>query len=174
MNADSKKEEIERVFKDIAETLLFKSYIETASDKFRLLEIEFYFKNENHDDTVTIVRKEEAAMWWLHDWGVDITFKSNGKDCCGGVLVRSMISLSDNTITSGPRNCCWELFYSSALDSSQAPRIVCDSQACKYSGEMGTMKRYITGRTKGIDEEYRYYVKGLNVDWEPIPTPSKK
>lgn len=168
LNGKSTVDEIKSTFTQIANILLFKSYIKTENGNYRILEIEFYFRNSLHDDKVTIIRTEEAGMWWLHDWGVDLTFRSEGKSFCGGILIRSIVPLNkerDNAVICGPKNCCWELFYSSALERNSAPQIVQDTNMI-YLGEIGTTKRYITGKEKGINSNYRFYVKGLELHFE--------
>ena len=76
LDANSSVNSIELTFSRIAEILLLKSYIQTANGNYRLLEIEFYYYNNNHRDSVTMSRTEKAGMWWLHNWGVDLSFKS--------------------------------------------------------------------------------------------------
>jgi len=170
LQADSSVETIKTTFSAIAETLLFKSYIKTKHGNYRLLEIEFYFKNKNHKDDVTIKRKEKEGMWWLHDYGVDLSFNSddtNEKDDAnyyGGILIRSMMlidndSASEQKFFFGPKNCCWQLFYSSALEPNDAPRIVINNT--KFSGKMATTERYITGKTPREDGKYRFYVEDI-------------
>lgn len=176
LNATSSEADIKRVFEEIAEILLFNSHIETATGKYRILEIEFYFKNDNHKDNITIARTEYSGMWWLHEFGVDLTFNSNeSKNFYGGILIRSMISLDENDGQHeknkeiyGPRNCCWELFYSSALEQKQnyVPQIVVNDK--NYDGTLEQTKRYITRKPKPEDGKYmnspyRFYVKGLNL-----------
>ena len=169
LNADSTAETIQKTFSDIADILLFHSYIKTEYGNYRLLEIEFYFKNKNHEDDVTIKRKEKEGMWWLHDYGVDLSFKSDDtnryddENYYGGILIRSMVSLnndcqSDNALSFGPKNCCWELFYSDALNHSAAPRIIMNEDETIFPGKMATTGRYITGKTKKIEGDYRFYV----------------
>ncbi len=170
LNADSTAETIQKTFSDIADILLFHSYIKTGNGNYRLLEIEFYFRNKNHKDDVTIKRKEKEGMWWLHDYGVDLSFKSddtnkNDEDnYYGGILIRSMVSInnvsqSDKTWFFGPKNCCWELFYSDALNhNSAAPRIIMNEEGIVFSGKRATTGRYITGETRKIDGDYRFYV----------------
>lgn len=176
LNADSPVETIKTTFSEIADILLFKSYIKTVHGSYRLLEIEFYFRNKNHKDDVTIKRKEKEGMWWLHDYGVDLSFKSddtNDNDDAnyyGGILIRSMMSLNDDCQSEqefffGPKNCCWELFYSSALEQNDAPRIVINNT--RFSGTMATTQRYITGKTPRENGDYRFYVKGLNLTIDP-------
>lgn len=168
LNEKSSVDDIKSTFKQIADILLFKSNIKTENSNYRILEIEFYFRNSLHKDEVTIIRTEKAGMWWLHDWGVDLSFESKGQDFCGGVLIRSIIPLNKGNkeyVICGPKNCCWELFYSSALEHNSAPQIVRNTNE-NYLGEMGTTTRYITGKTKGIEGNYRFYVKGLELHFE--------
>lgn len=164
LGANSSRDEIKSTFLKIAHILLFKSYIKTKNGNFRMLEIEFYFRNCTHNDEVTIIRTEKAGMWWLHDYGVDLSFKSEGRTFCGGVLIRSIVPLfkeNGENVICGPKNCCWVLFYSSAIEHSFAPQIV--GTSADFIGEMGMTTRYITGKTKGIDGDYRFFVKGLNL-----------
>lgn len=171
LNAESSVKDIEKTFSEIADILLFKSIIKTDFGNYRLLEIEFYFKNKNHEDNVTIERTAEAGMWWLHEYGVDLSFKSVEKEYYGGILIRSMMPLDDNRINKevffGPRKCCWELFYSSALEQNSAPCIVASDEKTQLSGKKETTERYITGKTKKIEGNYRFYVDGLNLTIDP-------
>jgi len=168
LNGKSSVDEIKSIFSQIADILLFKSYIKTENGKYRILEIEFYFRNSQHADEVTITRTEKVGMWWLHDWGVDLSFESKGQDYCGGVLIRSIVPLymeNEESVICGPKNCCWELFYSSALEQNSAPQII-ENDGVDFMGEIGTTTRYITGKTKGVNGNYRYYVKGLKLHFE--------
>ena len=167
LDANSSVNSIELTFSRIAEILLLKSYIQTANGNYRLLEIEFYYNNNNHKDIVTMSRTEKAGMWWLHNWGVDISFKSEKQsNYYGGILIRSIVELNGENVICGPQNCCWELFYSSALGQNMAPRIITNEDGNTFEGEIGKTRRYITGKTKGIDKEYRFFVKGLNLNIE--------
>ena len=170
LDEDSSVDSIETTFSKIADILLFKSYIKTTTGNFRILEIEFYFKNKYFEDDVTLERTANEGMWWLHDWGVDISFKSVEKKFYGGVLIRSILPLKDNNVQfnekkviSGPRNCCWELFYASALESNMAPQIITLSEDNIFDGEREETKRYIKGQTKRVNGDYRFYVKGLKI-----------
>lgn len=168
LDEKSSVDEIKSTFSQIADILLFKSYIKTENGNYRILEIEFYFRNSLHDDKVTITRTEKAGMWWLHDWGVDLSFESKGQDYCGGVLIRSIVPLNmenKRNVICGPKNCCWELFYSSALEHNSTPQII-ENDDVDFIGEIGTTTRYITGKTKGINGDYRFYVKGLKLHFE--------
>lgn len=176
LDANSSVDSIKSTFSEIADILLFKSCIKTAKSKYRILELEFYFKNNNHDDNVTIERTEDAGMWWLHDYGVDLSFKSDeSKKFYGGILIRSIIPINDSSnqlnekeAIFGPRNCCWNLFYSSALEHNMAPQIVMNDGTSRHIGKMESTMRHLTGKPKKEDGDYRdspyrYYVKDLNL-----------
>lgn len=152
----------------------------TTNNNLRILEIEFYFKNNNHNDNVTIERTEDAGMWWLHDYGVDLSFKSDeSQKFYGGILIRSIIpfnetnnQLNEKKAIYGPRNCCWHLFYSSALEPNTAPLIVINDGLNRHIGVMGSTTRYLTGKPKKEDGNYRdsfyrFYVNGLDLIIEP-------
>lgn len=165
----SSVDSIESTFSKIADILLSKSYIKTVNGNYRILEIEFYFYNKNHMDDVTISRSAEEGMWWLHDWGVDLSFKSDGKNFYGGILIRSIFPFDYNNIPFdvdekkviyGPRNCCWELFYSSALKCNMTPQVIINEDIV-FIGVIGKTKRYITDKTQKVDGNYRFYIKGL-------------
>lgn len=167
LDANSSVNTIESTFSRIAEILLLKSHIQTANGNYRLLEIEFYYYNKNHRDVVTMGRTEKAGMWWLHNWGVDLSFKSEKQsDYYGGILIRSIMELNGENVICGPQNCCWELFYSSALEHNMAPKIITHDEEKAFGGEIGRTRRYITGKMKGIDEEYRFFVKGIKLNIE--------
>lgn len=160
LDEKSTTKKIEETFSKIAELLLLQSYIHTGNGDFRLLEIEFYFYNENHKDDITIKRTEKAGMWWLHNWGVDISLESKEEQkYYGGILIRSIANFNDNNVICGPHNCCWWLFYSSALEQTMMPQIVINNGKYEFSGTVCKKSRYIPGKNKGINNEYRFYLK---------------
>ena len=160
LNENSSKEDVQSTFSTIAEILLYKSHIVTTYGKYRMLEIEFYFYNSKHKDTVTIPRDEKPGMWWLHDWGVDISFRSEKeKGYYGGILIRSLKNEDKDDYIFGPKKCCWELFYSSAIKPTETPYI----EEKIYMGEPESNKRIISGNNKGVNEDYRYFVREIDV-----------
>lgn len=85
---ESDASKIESIFKDIAKKLLNSFVIRKGDMLYRMVEIEFYY---NLTDTarITYERITEAGEWFNHDFGVDLTFKSNEKSY-GGILIRSI------------------------------------------------------------------------------------
>ena len=159
LNDKSSVEDVQKTFAQIAEILLYKSHLETSLGKYRMIEIEFYFNNQWPRDSNTIPRIEEPGMWWLHEWGVDISLNSkNG--FYGGVLIRSIIDEDEDRYICGPQKCCQELFYSSALDECKSPRIV---EGMDYPGIPRHTRRQLKSIDKWEKAGYRYYVSEIKL-----------
>ena len=104
----------ESIFKGIAKNLLNNFVIRKGENLYRMVEIEFYY---NLTDTVHITYKRmaEAGEWFNHDFGVDLTFKSNDKSY-GGILIRSVHSVEpDEIFCNGPLKTRALLFQFDAL-----------------------------------------------------------
>ena len=107
-------------FELIAKNLLNNFVIRKGEKMYRLIEIEFYY---NITDTANITYKREtkAGEWFNHDFGVDLTFKSD-KNAYGGILIRSIEC--NGTFTNGPINSRQLLFQFDALgDTSTIPTL---------------------------------------------------
>lgn len=74
---ETKEEELDNVFKDVATKLMSEFAIKKGDDYYQMVEIEFYWYSPNHRDLSVYPRKSEAGNWFLHPSGVDITLKSN-------------------------------------------------------------------------------------------------
>lgn len=74
---ETKEEELDNVFKDVATKLMSEFAIKKGGDYYQMVEIEFYWYSPNHRDLSVYPRKSEAGNWFLHPSGVDITLKSN-------------------------------------------------------------------------------------------------
>lgn len=123
------KKELDSLFPEIAEFLMKNYGIESRGEVYLLNEIEFYYYDSLYDDKrtetgkkrITIERTSEAGCWFIHDWGVDLTFKSReAEGYGGGILFRSIES--DKESITGPKNCVNKL-WDEAVDafSSTAP-----------------------------------------------------
>lgn len=81
----------EDMFKAIAELLLLKTMLLVGAEKYEITEIEFYYKDSNHDD-VNIHGCEEQAQsntFYIHKigrGGIDVTFGNEASQ--GGILLR--------------------------------------------------------------------------------------
>ena len=85
---ESDLSKIGSIFKGIAENLLSNFVIRKGDKLYRMVEIEFYY-NKTDTAHITYERMTEAGEWFNHDFGVDLTFKSNEKSY-GGILIRSI------------------------------------------------------------------------------------
>ena len=112
------KKELDSLFPHIAEFFMKNYGIESRGRRYLLNEIEFYYYNPLYDDLrigssktrITYERNAPAGWWFIHDYGVDLTFNSDvKKEFGGGILIRSIEEdTTTNTIT-GPKNCINEL-----------------------------------------------------------------
>lgn len=114
------EEEIKKRFETLANELLMNYQIKKGNDSYKFLEIEFYYCTKGHLDLMTYPRNADAGMWFFHNSGVDITFKSttnsvndmvdtSGDFYFGGILVRSLRK-NDKEVICGPLNCVDDLF----------------------------------------------------------------
>ncbi len=75
-------------FEEIAFNLLNNFVIRKGDKLYRMVEIEFYY-NLTDTANITYERITEAGEWFNHDFGVDLTFKSD-ENSYGGILLRSI------------------------------------------------------------------------------------
>lgn len=106
----------DNIFFEIADIILNKTVLLVNNNKFRISEIEFYLKNENHNDQYTHcdVDQLKYGSWYFHKYkngtyksgtykGVDLTL-GNQKSYCG-ILIRSIYDIDNNLLIEGPCNC---------------------------------------------------------------------
>lgn len=112
----------EETFKSIAEVLMNKMCIAVGGKKYRIAECEFYYDdNKKYQDpflycdekkrkgdgpekkqkSVPEMKQNQRLQWFFHYSGVDITI-GNGNDIYGGILIRSLQCVDDNTFIAGP------------------------------------------------------------------------
>lgn len=161
LNNLSSTKDIEIAFDTIAELLLDNCHIRKGTNTYQILEIEFYFFNDNHPDKVAYPRTETEGRWFLHESGVDITFNSNEKqNFWGGILIRSIMDENTKECIFGPRNCLWELFDNEALSPNTIYPYIELNNAPSCSSEIKKRERY---HVKGdfSTKKYRYYIAGI-------------
>lgn len=101
------------VIENIAKTLLNKYVLVVQNKQYRMAEIEFYIKSENHNDQYTHGDKNQKkfAKFYFHRYpngsykggtykGVDLTYGDD--DTCFGILIRSIYDLETNELIEGP------------------------------------------------------------------------
>ena len=104
-------------FNNIADILLNRTILVVKNKRFRLCEIEFYYKGNGHEDTYTHCTDDQLTFlsFYFHKYkngtyksgtykGMDLTF-GNDKDVYYGVLVRSLLDVDTNEFIEGPCRC---------------------------------------------------------------------
>jgi hypothetical protein len=105
-------------FNDIADILLNKSQLVVKDKRFRLCEIEFYYKGKDHEDTYTHCSDDqlEFGRFYFHKFkngsyksgtykGMDLTFGDKKNNLYCGILIRSMMDIDTNDFIEGPCKC---------------------------------------------------------------------
>jgi hypothetical protein len=122
--------DIPQKFSIIAEEMFNNYEIVKSGQRYRFLEIEFYYHSAQHNDSSTYERTCNQG-WFFHQSGVDISFNSDdkGKEY-GGILIRSIENLDTKEIISGPIRVVNTLFdyikfnSDGSIDASSIPNIV--------------------------------------------------
>lgn len=113
------KQELDSLFPEIAEYLMKNFGIKAKGKVYLLNEIEFYYYDSLYDDIrsdsktkhITYERTASAGSWFIHNYGVDLTFESDKeKGYGGGILIRSIEEMTTLKATTGPVNCVNELW----------------------------------------------------------------
>lgn len=141
--------QLEKGFNEVAKLLLLQSNLMVANKAYELLDIEFYFYNEEiHPDPYShafqyssSVREKESVTgsWYFHRFtgmakythtrrGLDITYGDGEKQRYGGILIRAIKNLRENRIISGPSRVVGEII-SAANDPHNLERIAFDMSA---------------------------------------------
>lgn len=161
----------EEAFKKIADALFNRFAIRNKNHYYMFVDIEFYHSktDEQKDDKkkmLTYERETDAGEWFMHDSGVDITFKSDGKECYGGILIRGIREIlcekgnAKYKFTNGPKKVMWEIFDRiNAFNPECYPTIVKLPNSEK-NFEPTRMKRVNAKSWSGIDraKEFRFTI----------------
>ena len=167
------KQELDSRFPQIAEFFMKNYGIESRGKIYLLNEIEFYYYDPLYEDLrigsskthITYERTAQAVCWFIHDYGVDLTFdsdKDNGYG--GGILIRSIENHATTEVVTGPKNCVNEL-WDEAVDafnsSAPNPRIVRVNEREIELNEPET--RVTVDKYDGYKSKWRFTVKGKKV-----------
>lgn len=183
ISANASESEIMEAFDSIANYL--KNYcvikIKTKDEKYRILDFEFYFFNQNHQDITTHPRNSEALCWYINDFGgIDLNFESKvevnnepikkkgieiysykyilSKDSYfGGVLIRQIQRLSDKVIFDGPLKVA-ELFrtFNASHQLQDIPILIIAPESLEKL-EFESLKRHnLLGSHKDITKKVDY------------------
>lgn len=102
-------------FKNIADIILNKTILLVNQHKYRITEIEFYLKSEEHEDSYTHCNKDqlEYGCWYFHRYHngtykagtykcMDLTLGNKKENKYCGVLIRSIYDIDNKNIIEGP------------------------------------------------------------------------
>lgn len=122
-----RKEDFTAYFEDIAELLMKNFVIEKGSERYEIVETEFYLYTAEHPDVITYPRAIGAGRWYFHQSGVDLTFESTAERF-GGILIRGLRDINDpgNQIF-GPMKCMetlWNHFDAVLIAQAEYPLLV--------------------------------------------------
>lgn len=167
------KEDLDFRFPQIAELLMKNYAIESKGKLYLLNEIEFYYYGYSYDDLrigskkthITYERTAFAGCWFIHDYGVDITFKSDKKSGFGGgILIRTIENNSTTDAIIGPKNCVneiWEEAVNAFSPTAPNPMIVRIKGRDIELNEPDT--RVTVDKYDGYNSKWRFTVKGKKV-----------
>ncbi len=148
--------EDEQEFEGIANKLMNNSAIQTHDSMYRITEIEFYWNSPTHQDLSTYDRKyvkPKLGDWFFHYSGVDIALENTETGGYGGILIRSIYSLTEQKSYKGPLVCSMKLFSgTSAFTESIKTKIV----ECQFRPEVVQKKLRIglgeNAKPNGMDK----------------------
>lgn len=162
------EKDFDNYFRDIAEILMNQCYIQKGDTRYQIIEIEFYLFTQNHPDVITYPRETPAGMWFFHQSGVDLTFKSD-RNVFGGILIRGLKNLVTGKIILGPLNCVntlWDEFNAFNPDVREFPSILFSEAQFNYDIS-DTYKRWIPIKPDKVENKMADWIKRL-------PTPKSE
>jgi hypothetical protein len=181
ISANASESEIMEAFDSIADYLKNYCVIKAKDGEYRILDFEFYFFNQNHQDITTHPRNSEALCWYINDFGgIDLNFKSEikinkdpikkkgieiysykyilSKDSYfGGVLIRQIQRLSDKVIFDGPLKVA-ELFrtFNASHQLQNIPILIIAPESLEKLEFASPQRHNILGSHKDITKKVDY------------------
>ena len=155
LNGAESLEEIEEQFESIAIAMFQNFLIQKGDNIYETVEIEFYYNKTDEPGTnITIPRTTRLGEWFMHESGVDLSFKSDNNNY-GGILIRT-IKNNNGQFICGPRQVMWELFADFNAFESMAthPLIIPRKETVEIDFEKD--RRW---HVNNSDKNYRYYWK---------------
>lgn len=170
VNKSLNESELDALFPDLAKFFMGNYCIESKGNKYFINEIEFYFYGDNYDDlrtnkksTVTYSRNATAGCWYIHDYGVDLTFESNENQKFGGGILLRTVEDKDNNVFDGPVKCVnemWEEVVSAFEITAPNPIIIPEKRDIEL--DEPTL-RIAVGKDDSHQKLWRFTVKGKKV-----------
>lgn len=162
--------ELDSKFPDLAKFLMGNYCIKSKEKKYFMNEIEFYFYGPNYDDkrksgksTVTYARTAKAGCWYIHNYGVDLTFDSNEEEKYGGGILIRAVEDENNIVFDGPVKCVnemWEEAVSAFEPTAPNPTIIRQKREIELNEPM---LRKTAGKDDSHKKLWRFTVKGKKV-----------
>lgn len=172
------KEELNIRFPEMAEFIMKNCGIKSKGEIFYLNELEFYYFNPKYDDKrlgngkarITYERNAPAGAWYIHKYGVDLTFKSvideeNEEDSFGGgILIRSIENSETYETITGPVNCV-DYLWDEAVDafSPTAPNPMMVRVEERNIELNDASARIVVDKVDKWKSNWRFTVKGKKV-----------
>jgi hypothetical protein len=154
---------IENELERIAKVLMNEFYIYNGTYKYRPVEIEFYIyhKDLHADEHVYKRDKKKAGDLFYHYSGFDICFKSSfNEGFFGGILIRAIERVEDNTFWGGPLVCKNEV-----LNTAKGKCKLIDADKKEYISLPATERKGIK-KSNELDlywnKKYRFVREGIN------------
>ena len=180
ISANASKSKIMETFDSIADYLKNYCVIKAKDGEYRILDFEFYFFNQKHQDITTHPRNSEALCWYINDFGgIDLNFKSEIKinkvpikkmgietysykdrlsedSYFGGILIRQIQRLSDKVIFDGPLKVA-ELFRTfNASHQLQDIPILMINESLENIDFTNPIRHNILGSHKNVEKKVNY------------------
>lgn len=170
VNKSMTESELDAQFTDLAKFLMGNYCIESKGNKYFINEIEFYFYGDNYDDlrtnkksTVTYARNSKAGCWYIHNYGVDVTFESNKKQNYGGGILIRTVEDKDNHVFDGPVKCVNEIWEEAvSVFDRAAPNPVIIPEKRDIELDEPTLRKAV-GNDDSHKKLWRFTVKGKKV-----------
>lgn len=173
------KNDLTEEFKECAKLMLENFCIMQDNVEFRFLEIEFYWKSPEHDDSredgtpfVYPRNSTRDGVFFLHDSGVDICFEGSVESGrYGGILLRSLLRteldengrpIAEPEVITCPWDCRDALF--NYVDVENFPKIVC-RQFVNFNTDKVTPVKRCNAKGNMAERLYGFYDKGFYEDY---------
>ena len=170
VNKSLNESELDALFPNLAKFFMGNYCIKSKGNKYFINEIEFYFYGANYDDlrinkksTVTYPRNANAGCWYIHDYGVDLTFESNEKQKFGGGILIRTVEDNYGNVFNGPVKCVnemWEEAVCAFKETAPNPVVIPEKRIIEL--DEPTL-RIAVGKDDSHKKLWRFTVKGKKV-----------
>jgi len=150
-------------FDEIACQLMNHFCLTANSQKYRIVECEIYYNDDNHKDAITYKGNKQLLSneWYFHLSGVDYTFGDKDSNIHAGILIRGIRKLPDEyeqKYISGPLNVLYELLNNS--DSGNITLGIEPNQSFEHT-DLYKATRFGVNEGKDVSERLYRFVTEL-------------